>query len=193
MGLNIHTQDPEMVELAKGAGFDFVLPTIHKRNTGVVRAAVAAQIPHLVRLEDIDSAHLDPDLIGKALDLGVDGLQFMLVSSRKQAENIVRLCRRPSQPVIQGDEYSSHVSTGEKQFQKEATVVKDHGHTIARHDTLRPQKGVGFQHSVVELNIVQNQMAILQGQAFGFQISPFPNPTRDVHDPVPMYFCKAAE
>ena len=100
MGLNIHSEDPAMVRLATDAGFDFILPTIHKRTAKMVRAAVAAQIPHLVRMVDPDPANPDPSLIGKALDLGADGLQFMLVSSRQQAENIVRLCRRANEPVI---------------------------------------------------------------------------------------------
>ena len=92
MGLSIHIQDPAIVELAAYAGFGFVGAGVHERIDNVVRAAEAAQIPILV---GIPGANPDPSLIGKVLDLGADGVRLPLVSSRQQAENIVRLCRIP--------------------------------------------------------------------------------------------------
>ncbi len=92
MGLGISIADPAIVELAAYAGFDFLFARIHERIDDVVRAAEAAQIPVIV---DIPGENLDPSFIGQVLDLGADGVNFALVSSRQQVENIVRLCRIP--------------------------------------------------------------------------------------------------
>ncbi len=97
IGLAITIADPAIVELTAYAGFDFIhltaiAPSIVERMDDLVRAAEAAQIPVIV---GIPGGNLDPSLIGKALDLGIDGIKFALVSSRQQAENIVRLCRIP--------------------------------------------------------------------------------------------------
>ncbi len=92
MGMTVNIPDPRIVELAAYAGFDFILPRMHERMGELVRAAEAAQIPVL---PTIAGGTRDPHLIGNVLDLGADGLTFALVSSRQQAENIVRLCKIP--------------------------------------------------------------------------------------------------
>ncbi|MFC1941347.1 HpcH/HpaI aldolase/citrate lyase family protein [Chloroflexota bacterium] len=96
-GLGISIADPAIVELAAYSGFEFLLfagkvPAITKRIEDLLRAAEAVQISPIFNVVGED---LDPTLIGQVLDLGADGVQFSLVSSRQRAEEIVRLSRIP--------------------------------------------------------------------------------------------------
>ena len=99
IGLGFWMEDPAIIGLAVDAGFDFVLPHVHKNIDNVVRAAVAARIPHLVTMPKL-SQEQDPSLANRALDSGADGVSFPRVPSKQQAEYIVRLCHRDTEPVI---------------------------------------------------------------------------------------------
>ena len=92
MGLGITIQDPTMVEIAAQAGFSWLHVRMGEHAVDMLRAADACQIPVII---SVPGKNLDPTLIARALDLGADGMAIPLVSSRQEAENIVRLCRMP--------------------------------------------------------------------------------------------------
>ena len=92
LGLSTNTQNPAIIELAAYAGFQFPFSRVHERFGGIIRAADAAEIPIIV---NVPTGDCDPGLIGKALDLGAAGIQLAIVSSKAEAERLVRMCKLP--------------------------------------------------------------------------------------------------
>ncbi|MFC2024900.1 HpcH/HpaI aldolase/citrate lyase family protein [Chloroflexota bacterium] len=96
MGMFVFIPSGTIVDLAGYAGFDYLLfDTEHvSYDLGAMenlqRTAEAAQLPTLVRVP-----HPDPYLIARILDMGVDGILCAQVSSKQQAEDLVRFCRIP--------------------------------------------------------------------------------------------------
>lgn len=95
-GLFSFIPDETIVDIIGFAGFDFLIldtergtydvPTIER----LVRAADAAGVASVVRVDPPD-----PHLIAQVLDTGVDGLVFPNISSRQEAEAVVRSSRLP--------------------------------------------------------------------------------------------------
>ena len=81
-------------ELLGYVGFDFLIPDIEHTSFAVdgverlVRAAQSVQVPSFVRVWGVD-----PYLIARTLDTGVEGLMFPKVSSAEEAENAVKYTR----------------------------------------------------------------------------------------------------
>ncbi len=92
MGLVITIPDPTMVELAAYAGYGFLIIHGEERIGEMVRAAEAAQIPVLVGM-GVLGGNVDAAFVTKALDLGADGINFMLVETKEQAEHFVKICK----------------------------------------------------------------------------------------------------
>ena len=96
IGMLIGLPTPAIVDMAGYAGLSYVtLDTEHCSYDlsvleNMVSAADARGVATLVRLYGPD-----PYMIAKVLDIGVDGLKFSKVETRKDAENIVRYCRLP--------------------------------------------------------------------------------------------------
>ena len=76
------------------AGFDYVIPDVEHTSFSVeqierlVRAAQSVQMPSLVRVWGVD-----PYLIAKTLDTGVEGLMFPTVGSAEEANDAVKYTR----------------------------------------------------------------------------------------------------
>jgi 2-keto-3-deoxy-L-rhamnonate aldolase RhmA len=93
-GALLKMTSPIAVELCAYAGFDFVLLDGEHGSLDVgtceelVRAAEAAEITPLVRVQG-----LDPSEIARYLDCGVMGIQIPGVSSKEQAVEAVRYCK----------------------------------------------------------------------------------------------------
>jgi len=94
IGLFINFAAPALVEMAAIAGFDFIVidnehgPIGPSEAEGMIRAAEAARIAPLVRLDS-------PDLALRFLDLGATGIIFSNVRSRTDAQRAVDAVRFP--------------------------------------------------------------------------------------------------
>ena len=96
LGMFVFIPSEAIVDLAGYAGFNYVLfDTEHASYDirvieNLQRTAEAAGLATLVRI-----SNLDPYLIARVLDTGVDGVHFARISTREQAEQLVKLCRIP--------------------------------------------------------------------------------------------------
>ncbi len=93
-GALLKMTSPTAVELCAYAGFDFVLldaehgPLDVGTCQGLVRAAEAAGITPLVRVQGLEASEIE-----RYLDCGVMGIQVPGVSSKEQALEATRLCK----------------------------------------------------------------------------------------------------
>ena len=94
LGLFAKTNDPGFIEAAGYAGFDYVIldlehaPNSVESTQNLIRAAQISGILPIIRVKEGN-----PSIIGEALDIGAAGIQVPQISSKEQAENIIRLAK----------------------------------------------------------------------------------------------------
>jgi 2-keto-3-deoxy-L-rhamnonate aldolase RhmA len=89
-GLTTTLSDPSIIEIAAYEGFDYIITMNHDQIGTQIRTAEAVGIPIIVK---IWGQNPDPVQVRYILDLGPDGINFVWLESKEQAERIVRMCR----------------------------------------------------------------------------------------------------
>ncbi|MGE1061864.1 aldolase/citrate lyase family protein [Megasphaera paucivorans] len=114
LGPFLNLNYPAIIEMAGLAGFDFaIIDNEHgeipiESAINLVRAAKAAGITSIVRVYENN-----PELIGKALDMGADGVQIPNVGSKEAAEKAVKAAKfapfgeRGCNRYVRGGKYSA--------------------------------------------------------------------------------------
>lgn len=93
MGLSVSIPSEFVVDLIGYSGFDFVFVGYHFPHIdSLIRAAEAAGMPSLIR---VTGPKADPGMLSKLLDLGANGVLLSRVSTREEAESIVRMSKIP--------------------------------------------------------------------------------------------------
>ena len=90
VGIMVNVREPAVIEMAAYAGFGFTLIRMGRRTEDLIRASEAAKLPLLIALP---GPNPDPVLIGEALDMGMDGINISLISTREEAQNLVKYCK----------------------------------------------------------------------------------------------------
>lgn len=94
MGTILQFPCPEIVEIMKEAGSDYIIIdnehsfATTEQTLAMLRAAQSADLPAMVRVPKIDE-----DVIKKVLDMGFDAIRVPTVSSAEEAREIVRYAK----------------------------------------------------------------------------------------------------
>ncbi|WP_321797585.1 HpcH/HpaI aldolase family protein [Caballeronia sp. J97] len=96
LGTFMQFPSPEIVEVLGYTGFDFLIPDLEHSTyetsqiAMLARAGKSVNLPSLVRMWGVD-----PRMIIRVLDIGVEGVHFPRVSSEEEAKSIVKYVRMP--------------------------------------------------------------------------------------------------
>ena len=118
MGTILQFPCPEIVEILKEAGSDYIIiDNEHSfattaQTVAMLRAAQSVDLPAMVRVPKIDE-----DVIKKVLDMGFDAIRVPTVSTAEQARQIVRFAKfapegdRGACPFVRANDFGGRDQT----------------------------------------------------------------------------------
>lgn len=114
MGTILQFYSPEIVEITKAAGCDYIIidnehsNATNEQTLAMLRAADCVGLPAMIRIPEINE-----DRIKKALDMGFSAIRIPTVSTAEEAEQIVSFARYAPQgirgacPFVRANQYGA--------------------------------------------------------------------------------------